>query len=56
MACACGKQNPLDAKFCAECGQARPAPAGMVCAKCGRRIDSPAKFCPECGAPLPSAG
>ncbi len=54
--CACGRQNPLDAKFCAECGQARPAPAGVTCAKCGRRIDSPAKFCSECGAPLPSAG
>jgi membrane protease subunit (stomatin/prohibitin family) len=46
--CSCGAMNPLNAKFCPECGKPR---GGSVCSKCGykpKQGETP-KFCPECG-------
>ena len=51
--CACGAENPDTAKFCAQCGTQRPAPAGeWVCPQCGSH--NTGKFCPECGTPRPA--
>ena len=49
---ACGAEKPDTAKFCAQCGTQRPAPAGeWVCPQCGSH--NTGKFCPECGTPRP---
>ncbi|URZ86857.1 SPFH domain-containing protein [Floricoccus penangensis] len=47
-------------KFCSNCGQAKPEPAGTVkiemkCSECGEIVDLSAgvpKFCPHCGKPF----
>ena len=49
----CGTEN--SANFCANCGQAKPAPAmPKFCGNCGFRLEagSAAKFCPGCGKPI----
>ena len=50
--CACGHAGNTG-KFCAECGQPKPAPAGEWKCACG--AVNTGKFCAECGAPRPSA-
>ena len=47
--CACGAKNT--GKFCAECGEKKPAPATEWTCTCGAK--STGKFCPECGAKKP---
>ncbi|MCR5079291.1 MAG: SPFH domain-containing protein [Bacilli bacterium] len=48
--CSCGTVNT--GKFCANCGQPKPAPAGSwKCPNCGHIATG--KFCPECGKPKP---
>jgi membrane protease subunit (stomatin/prohibitin family) len=50
-ACACGHKNT--GRFCMECGQKKPDPAGgWVCAACGAA--NKGKFCAECGAKKPA--
>src|SRR5262245_60791028 len=44
----CQHENPVQAKFCLECG-ARLSP---VCAKCQTQLPAGAKFCLECGEPI----
>lgn len=44
----CRAANPLDAKFCVECGTS-VRPVAAVCGACGVTLPSGAKFCPECG-------
>src|SRR5215831_16657888 len=44
----CKHENPVQAKFCLECG-ARLSP---VCAKCQTQLPAGAKFCLECGEPI----
>ena len=46
---ACGKENPAQTKFCAECG-ASLRPTNSTCKTCGGSIAANSKFCPECGA------
>ncbi len=49
--CACGAVN--NGKFCAECGNPKPAAAsGWICS-CGAQNNG--KFCSECGNPKPAA-
>ena len=48
--CACGHGGNTG-KFCAECGQPRPAPAGQWKCACG--AVNTGKFCAECGSPRP---
>lgn len=52
--CSCGAANA--ARFCAECGAAKPADALRYrCDKCGWTPPDPtkpSKFCPECGDPF----
>ena len=55
--CSCGAVNK--GKFCAECGQPKPAGARQYkCDKCGWELADPQKapkFCPECGDPFDGA-
>jgi len=44
----CQHENPIQAKFCLECG-ARLSP---ICAKCQTQLTAGAKFCLECGEPV----
>ena len=49
IACSnCGAENPLDKKFCGDCGTALVS----VCASCGGSNAPDKKFCGDCGAPL----
>ncbi len=48
--CACGATNT--GKFCAECGQPKPAPANEWTCSCG--TVNKGKFCSECGQPKPA--
>lgn len=47
--CSCGTANT--GKFCAECGNAKPAATDWTCS-CG--ASNTGKFCAECGTPKPS--
>lgn len=44
----CGAELRTRAKFCSECGTARPT---TKCLNCETELDSQWKFCEECGAP-----
>ena len=48
--CVCGAVNT--GKFCSNCGQPKPEPAGWTCA-CGAA--NTGKFCTNCGSPKPAA-
>ena len=50
--CACGHAGNTG-KFCAECGQPKPAPAGEWKCACG--AVNTCKFCAECGQPKPAS-
>ena len=50
--CACGHAGNTG-KFCAECGQPKPAPAGEWKCACGAVNNG--KFCAECGQPKPAS-
>ena len=50
--CSCGHGGNTG-KFCAECGQPKPAPAGEWKCACG--AVNTGKFCAECGQPKPAA-
>lgn len=50
--CACGHAGNTG-KFCAECGQPKPAPAGEWKCACG--AVNTGKFCSECGQPKPAS-
>lgn len=49
--CSCG-QGGNTGKFCAGCGQPKPAPAESWICACGHTATG--KFCPECGKPKPA--
>ena len=49
--CSCGHSGNTG-KFCAECGQPKPAPAGEWKCTCG--AVNTGKFCAECGQPKPA--
>ena len=53
----CGMKNGVGDRFCARCGTALSAPAGMpgpktTCQSCGARLETAARFCPMCGVSL----
>ena len=50
--CSCGHGGNTG-KFCAECGQPKPAPAGEWKCACG--AVNTGKFCAECGQPKPAS-
>ena len=46
----CQTAVPQGAKFCLNCGNPMPAPAGPApCAQCGTELPAGAKFCSSCG-------
>ena len=47
---ACGAAIPAGAKFCMNCGQARPV--ARFCPECGTKAADGAKFCMNCGTKL----
>jgi len=47
----CSTPNPVDAKFCRNCGN-KMQNHTMKCGKCGNEVPSDSKFCPECGNQL----
>lgn len=49
--CTCGASGNTG-KFCTECGQPKPAPAGTWTCTCG--TVNTGKFCQECGKPKPA--
>ena len=46
----CGETIPTGAKFCPNCGKARPV--NRFCPECGTKAAEGAKFCAECGTKL----
>jgi ribosomal protein L40E len=51
----CGTENPVNAKFCEECGgKLETADNKMICPECGHNNPVNAKFCLDCGAKLSS--
>ncbi|KAF5044457.1 SPFH domain-Band 7 family protein [anaerobic digester metagenome] len=47
----CATPNPVDAKFCRNCGN-KMQNHTVKCGKCGNEVPSDSKFCPECGNQL----
>lgn len=48
----CGTMNPVNMKFCGNCGADTTVAAGSKpCIKCGKPVPPGLKFCGECGAP-----
>lgn len=54
--CACGHTNPDTAKFCADCGKAKPTPAAAETWTCSCGQTNSGKFCSACGSKRPDAG
>lgn len=51
--CVCGNKNPINNKFCGQCGSAKPVPAdNPKCPSCGAVCSGGMKFCGECGTKL----
>src|SRR5262245_4842065 len=49
MCCSkCGAENPVDKKFCGDCG----SPLANLCPKCGADNPLYKRFCGECGTAL----
>jgi len=48
----CGSKNPVENKFCGQCGQAFYPPPSIQCPKCGFPMPSNMNFCGKCGSPL----
>lgn len=48
----CGNKNPVENKFCGQCGQSLYPPSSTQCIKCGATVPSNMKFCLKCGSPL----
>jgi len=48
----CGSTNPIENKFCCQCGQPIYPPPSIKCAKCGTQMPSNWNFCGMCGASL----
>jgi ribosomal protein L40E len=48
----CGSENPVDKKFCTQCGSALPE----VCSNCGALNPPSSRFCGDCGVGLSADG
>jgi rRNA maturation endonuclease Nob1 len=51
----CGYKNPVENKFCGECGQALYPPPPIQCPNCMALMPSNMKFCRKCGSLLRKA-
>ena len=48
----CSVMNPVENKFCRNCGQSLCPPPQTMCPKCKAKIPSSMEFCGNCGSPL----
>jgi rRNA maturation endonuclease Nob1 len=48
----CGSKNPVENKFCGQCGQSLYPPPPVKCPKCGATMPPNLNFCGRCGSPL----
>ncbi|MGB9960334.1 MAG: zinc-ribbon domain-containing protein [Candidatus Bathyarchaeales archaeon] len=48
----CGSRNPVENRFCGQCGQALYPPPPIKCPKCGVPMPQNLNFCWRCGSPL----
>jgi len=48
----CGSRNPIENKFCGQCGQAFYPPPPINCPRCGAPMPSNMNFCGKCGSLL----
>jgi len=48
----CGSKNPVENKFCGQCGQAFYMGPPAKCPKCGSFMPGNMNFCGNCGSPL----
>jgi rRNA maturation endonuclease Nob1 len=48
----CGSKNPVENKFCGQCGQSLYPPPPIQCPRCTTMMASSMKFCGKCGYPL----
>jgi ribosomal protein L40E len=48
----CGSKNPIENKFCGQCGQALYPALKILCPRCGASVPSNTNFCGECGYAL----
>jgi len=48
----CAAQNPVENKFCGNCGQSLYPPPQITCQKCGSKMPATMKFCGNCGSAL----
>jgi len=48
----CGSKNPVENKFCGQCGQAFYVGPPIKCAKCGATMANNMNYCGNCGLPL----
>ena len=46
--CSCGNKNPMNAKFCSNCG----SELVIVCPNCKTTMNPKSKYCNECGTKL----
>jgi len=52
----CGSKNPIENKFCGQCGQAFYLGPPIKCPKCSAIMPSNMNFCGNCGLPLRKQG
>jgi membrane protease subunit (stomatin/prohibitin family) len=48
----CGTKNPVNTKFCGNCGGSLLPPSKNTCANCKAEVPENFKFCPNCGSPM----
>jgi len=48
----CGSKNPIENKFCNQCGQAFYPPPQIQCPRCNAMMPKNMNFCGICGLPL----
>jgi len=48
----CAAQNPVENKFCGNCGQSLYPPPQITCQRCGSNMPTTMKFCGNCGSAL----
>jgi len=48
----CAAQNPIENKFCGNCGQSLYPPPQITCQKCSSKMPATMKFCGNCGSIL----
>ena len=49
----CAAHNPIENKFCGNCGQSLYPPPQITCQKCNSKMPATMKFCGNCGSALP---